>query len=99
MMAARGPVVIDWTNAARGQPEVDVTVAWVLVASGEVPAGRVQSLLLGVGRKLLLGAFLRPFGTDSLRPVLADVVEWKSQDRNMSAEEVARMRSLLGPGR
>jgi aminoglycoside phosphotransferase (APT) family kinase protein len=99
MMAPRGPVVIDWTNAARGQPEVDVTVAWVLVASGEIPASRVQSLLLGVGRKLLLGAFLHPFGTDRLRPVLADVVEWKSQDRNMSAEEITRMRSLLGPGR
>jgi hypothetical protein len=99
MMSARGPVVIDWTNAARGQPEVDVAVAWVLVASGEVQAGRVQSLLLGTGRKLLLGAFLRPFGTERLRPVLTDVVEWKSQDPNMSAEEIARMRSLLGPGR
>jgi aminoglycoside phosphotransferase (APT) family kinase protein len=94
MMGDRGPVVIDWTNAARGHPSVDVAVAWVLLASGQVPAGRAQSLIIGVGRKLMLGAFLRPFDTAQLRPILAEVVEWKCRDPNMSASEIARMRSL-----
>ena len=31
MLSARGPVVIDWTNAARGQPLSDVAMTYVLL--------------------------------------------------------------------
>ncbi|MGA2835694.1 MAG: phosphotransferase [Acidimicrobiales bacterium] len=94
LMGPDGPVVIDWANAARGEPTIDVAVTWVLVASGQVPTGRVQSAVLGIGRRILLGSFLGPIPMDALRSTLAEVVEWKCADPNMSAGEIDRMRSL-----
>ena len=40
MIGAQGPVVIDWPNAARGDPLVDLGLAWVLMAAGEIPRTR-----------------------------------------------------------
>ncbi len=94
LMAPGGPVVIDWPNAVRGDPAVDVALTWVLIASGEVPAGRAKAAVLGLGRKLLLDAFLKPVLDDDCRAILGDVVEWKCTDPNMSATEIERMRAL-----
>jgi hypothetical protein len=38
---------------------------------------------------------LQSFSMSSIESVLSEVVEWKCQDRNMSAVEIQRMRSLL----
>ena len=91
----RGPVVIDWTNAARGDPMVDVALAWALIASGDVPAGPLKSILIRIGRTRLLNGFLRPFHEHDLGPTLAAVVDWKCTDPNMNEHEVNRMRSLV----
>jgi hypothetical protein len=95
LVARTGPMVIDWTNAASGDPAVDVAVTWVLIASGEVPAGGVKAALLRVGRKLLLDAFLKPLVDDAVRANLAAVVNWKCTDSNMSDTEIERMRSMV----
>ncbi|MGD0882686.1 MAG: phosphotransferase [Acidimicrobiales bacterium] len=94
LMGQDGPVVIDWTGAARGEPLVDVAATWLLVASGQVPTGRVQSVVLEIGRRIFLGSFLGPFPMDVLESILPEVVEWKCADPNMSAGEIERMRSL-----
>ncbi len=94
LMGTDGPVVIDWTNAARGGPMIDVAATWVLVASGQVPSSRVQSVVIGIGRRILLGSFLAGFPVDALRSTLPEVVAWKCTDPNMSAAEIERMRSL-----
>ena len=47
MMSPRGPVVIDWCGACRGDPAVDVALAWVLMAAGEAPTGRFIGIVLG----------------------------------------------------
>jgi Phosphotransferase enzyme family len=99
LVARSGPVVIDWTNAAAGDPLVDVAVTRVLIASGEVPAGRAKAALLHVGRKLLLDAFLKPFAGAPLDAHLADVVDWKCTDANMSSREIERMRSMVTDAR
>jgi aminoglycoside phosphotransferase (APT) family kinase protein len=95
LVGPRGPVVIDWTNAAAGDPSVDMAVTWALIASGEVPASRLKGMVLRAGRGLLLDAFLKPFRREELRSALAEVVPWKCTDANMSHVEVARMRALL----
>ncbi len=46
MMSPTGPVVIDWANACRGDPNVDVAIAWVLMATGEVSTGRFIGAVL-----------------------------------------------------
>ena len=93
--APNGPMVIDWTNAARGDPTVDVALAWALIASGDVPAGRLKSVVVRFGRTRLLDGFLQPFHEQDLGPTLAAVVDWKCTDPNMNEGEVSRMRSLL----
>jgi tRNA A-37 threonylcarbamoyl transferase component Bud32 len=95
MLSKKGPIVLDWTNAARGNPLVDVAATWVLLASGSVSSSRVQAALVRVGRGIILRAFLRSFPRGELSGVLGSVVEWKCQDTNMSAVEIERMRSLL----
>jgi hypothetical protein len=95
ILSSKGPLVLDWTDAVRGDPLVDVAATWVLLASGNVTSSRVQAMMVKVGRNVLLKAFLEPFSKTELVSVLNDVVEWKSRDPNMSASEVERMRSLL----
>jgi aminoglycoside phosphotransferase (APT) family kinase protein len=95
MLSSNGPVVIDWTRASRGDPLVDVAATWVLLASGEVDSSRLEKLSVNFGRKILLNAYLEPFSGTDVVSVLRDVIEWKSQDPNMTASEVDRMRALL----
>ena len=95
ILSNKGPVVIDWTNVARGNPMVDVAATWVLLASANIPGGRLQTVIAKFGRGVLLRAFLDPFPRTELSSVLNGVVEWKCGDSNMTAAEVARMRSLL----
>ena len=94
MVSARGPVVIDWTGAARGDPGVDVALAWALVHAGQIPARRLEAVLLALGRSLLVSAFLGAAERQAAESVLAEVVEWKCGDPHMSAAECAGMRSL-----
>jgi aminoglycoside phosphotransferase (APT) family kinase protein len=95
MVGPRGPVVIDWTNAALGDPLVDVGLAWVLMAAGQIPGSKVMAALLGWGRTLLVNGFLSHFDRAALTSRLRDVVTYKVQDENMSAQEVAGMWRLV----
>jgi aminoglycoside phosphotransferase (APT) family kinase protein len=95
ILSNEGPVVVDWTNAARGNPLVDVAVTWVLLASGEVVGDPVEAMMVNVGRETFLRAFLKPFPKTELDSLLGEVVEWKSRDPHMSASEVQRMHALL----
>jgi aminoglycoside phosphotransferase (APT) family kinase protein len=95
MLSSEGPMVVDWTRASRGDPLVDVAATWVLLASGEVSDHQLQAGIVKIGRRVLLNAYLQPFSGSGVDSVLREVVEWKSQDPNMTASEVARMRALL----
>jgi aminoglycoside phosphotransferase (APT) family kinase protein len=96
MVTKRGPVVIDWPNARRGDPNVDVALTWALMAAGEVEANRVIGAVLGSARRALVAAFLRDFDEAPLRALLPDVVEWKCTDAHMSEREQQAMRDLAG---
>jgi aminoglycoside phosphotransferase (APT) family kinase protein len=91
MIASKRAVVIDWANAAAGDPSVDVGLAWILMAAGQIPGGRAVAKLLGLGRALLVNGFVRHFDRDEVTRQLRSVVEWKVQDPHMSETEVASM--------
>lgn len=95
IMSPRGPVVIDWANACRGDPVVDVALAWVLMAAGSAPTGRLIGAVLGRARSALVKNFLSAFDIDVLRRSLREVVAWKVGDPHMSADEQARMWRLV----
>ena len=90
-----GPVVIDWANASRGVGDVDVAVAWLLIASGEMPFGRLKSTALQRGRKVFLDSFLRGCDLRAARQHLGRLAEWKAQDPNMTDAERGRMREVI----
>ncbi|HTT88247.1 MAG TPA: phosphotransferase [Acidimicrobiales bacterium] len=91
IIAPTGPVVIDWTNACVGDPSTDVAVAWVLMAAGAIPGGRVKPKVLGWARSLLVNGFLAHFDRNQVARQLRAVVAWKSTNPNMSTEEVRAM--------
>ncbi|HEV3211891.1 MAG TPA: phosphotransferase [Acidimicrobiales bacterium] len=96
LMSRTGPVVIDWTGAGAGDPDVDVAVAWVLMAAGELPrANRVRTAALGVSRRLLVSTFVSCFERGPILERLRDVVAWKVKDPHMSPSEVETMWALL----
>lgn len=91
ILGSKGPVVIDWTGASRGDPDVDVALAWVLMAAGSIPTGRVIGAILGRARSALVKNFLRSFDTEIVGRSLHDVVAWKVHDPHMSVNEQAGM--------
>jgi aminoglycoside phosphotransferase (APT) family kinase protein len=96
MIGPRGPVVIDWTGACRGDPAVDVALAWVLMRAGDVPTGWLLGKMLGRARSVLIKSFLGPFDLDVVKRSLHDVVTWKTLDPHMSLGEQDRMWQVVG---
>jgi aminoglycoside phosphotransferase (APT) family kinase protein len=94
LVGPRGPVVIDWTMAALGDPDADVALAWLLMASGEVPGARAKRAALNLARGAVLRAFLGGVDRDRAARQMLEVCEWKATDANMSEREVASMREV-----
>ena len=61
--AADGPMVIDWTLAARGDPAADVARTRLLLLGGAVPdyAPLLARKLDRLGRRMLFGAYLHGY--------------------------------------
>jgi aminoglycoside phosphotransferase (APT) family kinase protein len=91
LIGPHGPVVIDWTNAGRGDPLVDVTLAYLLIASGTIPGGRLEQKILGWGRTQLIRGFLGGRDRSALRPRILEVAERKAADPNLSSDEIQAM--------
>jgi len=91
MTGPKGTFVIDWPNARRGDPDVDVALAWVLMAAGQIPGGGPKARLMGLGRSLLVNGFLSHFDRRAVSHVLRQVVEMKVKDPHMSEAEIGGM--------
>lgn len=88
MMTAAGPVVIDWTNAARGEPLLDVGVTLVLLTCPRIPGSNLLNVVLGPVRKMLGRSFAKRYRGRELDRQLVIAAGLKALDANMSAEEV-----------
>jgi aminoglycoside phosphotransferase (APT) family kinase protein len=95
MLTSKGPVVIDWSNAGRGDGDTEVADLWLVLSSAEIPATGLDRLVAQAGRGLLVSQILRSFDRDALRARLPDAMANRSSDRNMSAKELARMDALI----
>ena len=95
MLGPRGPTVIDWTNAAAGEPVLDVGLAWVLMAAGQIPGAALMAKLMGWGRALLVNGFVDEFDRREVARRLREVVTWKVRDPHMSEAEIAGMWKLV----
>jgi aminoglycoside phosphotransferase (APT) family kinase protein len=86
LLAASGPVVLDWRNAAEGPPELDVAVTALILA--EVAADPEGAL--AEPASALLRAFARLTDQDPAS-ALPDAVALRRRDPALSAAEVARL--------
>ena len=94
LMTERGPIVIDWSNAARGDPAYDVADTWVLFACADVPGGRRDRILAAVARRLFLRYFLGGVDAEAARRAIPIVVQSRLSDRNMTGKEKDAMRRM-----
>lgn len=86
ILSEQGPVVIDWTNARRGEPAFDVAVTWVI---GATSAG------LGRTGSAFLRHFLSEFDRDELLAALPAAADYRLNDANVTDEEREAIRRLL----
>ena len=63
IMSPRGPVIIDWVDAKRGNPLADVARTWLLVKMAVLPMdiGVIKRWLAGFLRILIWSAYLRKY--------------------------------------
>jgi tRNA A-37 threonylcarbamoyl transferase component Bud32 len=97
MQTRRGPVVIDWGIARRGDGAVDVAATWALLHAGQVEGSRLQRAIVSFGRGYLIKYFLAEFDLAAVRPVLPELVQWRIAHGHYSHAEKAKMRALAAP--
>ena len=86
ILSPKGPVVIDWTNARRGEPMFDVAVTWVIAAT---------STGLGKTGRSLIRRFLSHFERGELRRALRPAAEYRLIDENVTEDERTAIRGLV----
>lgn len=86
ILSPNGPVVLDWTNARRGEPMLDVAITWVIGATST-----------GLGRlgPLFLRHFLSQFDRSELRHVLREAAEYRLIDKNVGEDERQAISGLI----
>ncbi len=94
MMTPDGPVVIDWSNASAGDPAFDVADTWVLFACAATTGSGIDRLIVPLGRRIMLRAFLGRVDRNAARRAIPAAVDHRLTDRNTTPEERTRMRKL-----
>lgn len=84
MLSPSGPVVIDWTNARRGDPPLDVALTWVIAATSGGAFGRV-----------FLRWFLPHFDREDLVRWLPAAADRRLVDVNVTDRERMAVRRLV----
>lgn len=84
LLAPGGPVVIDWTNAAAGEPALDLALTWVICATSGGAFGRAFA-----------HAFRSASDAGAIERALPEAVELRSADRNVTDAERAAVQALL----
>jgi aminoglycoside phosphotransferase (APT) family kinase protein len=84
LLSPEGPVVIDWTNARRGDPALDVALTWVIAATSGGRQGRV-----------FLQRFLPHFDREAVLEALPAAAERRIADPNVTEDEREAVRRLV----
>jgi len=85
ILSPAGPVVIDWANARRGEPLLDVVYTWIIVATSN-GAGRLARDFVEI--------FLGHFDRDELLAHVPLAAKHRLADENVLDEERVRIRAL-----
>jgi uncharacterized protein (TIGR02172 family) len=61
LLTSHGPVIIDWMDASRGKPEVDVARSTILIGGGPLPPGTPGAWLIKIIRRWFYSTYLRRY--------------------------------------
>ena len=84
LLSPLGPVVVDWANAHRGDGDVDVALAWLIMATSGGTVGRVAARV-----------FLRHFDQTAVLAAVPTASDYRIADRNVTDAERSAIRSLV----
>lgn len=95
IMSPTGPVVIDWSNAARDAAAVDVAMTWAILAVSEVEGSAPERAVVTLFRSRFVDRFLASAGRDAARAVLREVADHRRRDRNVLPSEIDALTRLV----
>ncbi|MFR9724790.1 phosphotransferase [Streptomyces sp. MS19] len=90
VLTPRGPVVIDWRDAAAGDPAADLAMTLVTVGTSDIPWRGVR-----LGRRALLRG-LRAGSRADPGPAMREAVAVRLGNPAVTPAEAARLRTLAG---
>ncbi len=100
IMSPRGPIVIDWPNARRGDPMADVALTYALIRCGRIPLPRPLAAALNALRApVLRRTFAKRYVGPTFYRQVAEMAELKCFDKNMAPDELRRLRALAEESR
>ena len=76
LISDAGPVVVDWTNARRGEPALDVALTWVILATSGSALGRLFARL-----------FVQHFDRGEVLAAVPAAAEMRLADPNVTDHE------------
>jgi Ser/Thr protein kinase RdoA (MazF antagonist) len=88
IVTARGPIVIDWTNARRGPPALDPALTWVILATSTPARWKLPG-------RLFTRTFLAEFDRDELVAALPLAAKFRMEDPNLPPVEAEAVRRLV----
>jgi aminoglycoside phosphotransferase (APT) family kinase protein len=94
LMSSDGPVVIDWSNAARGDGLSDVGATYALLTCPRMPGPKALRIAAQPVRVGLARLFTRRYRGIELDRHIATAAELKTLDRNMTPEEIESLHRL-----
>ena len=87
ILSPAGPFVVDWTNARRGDPALDVALTWVIGATSETSGGTLV--------RLFLHRFVAHFERAELLHALPAAAERRLTDPNVTDRERRAIRHFV----
>jgi streptomycin 6-kinase len=95
LLTPRGPVVIDWANAANGPGEADVALMYVIGKTSTIDGRGPMPTMLRALRDRFLDVFVAAAAEPGFAAVLPAVTEWRKRDENVTPTEQAALDRLL----
>jgi hypothetical protein len=97
LLSPRGPVVIDWSNASRGDAADDVALTWAILATSVVPRPLPFRVFARFGRRLLVDAYLGGVDAESARRRLPEIARLRLElDPHLLEPERRALAAMAG---
>ena len=95
LISPKGPVIIDWSNAMVGDAAFDIALAWILMATSDIPEPQPIRAIVGGFRRLFVRHFLTAAGRDAALAYASIAGDYRRADPNVTDGERERVAALV----